>query len=45
MNMRRGIFAATLCVVALLAGWEARAEIRVVTDRNGEYRETRILVP
>jgi hypothetical protein len=45
MIMRRGLFAATLALVALSFGLESRAEIRVVTDRNGDYRETRILMP
>jgi len=43
--MRRGIFAVAFGMLALLTGWEARAEVRVVTDRDGQYRETRILMP
>lgn len=41
--MRRGVVATSLCLVALMITSAASAEVRALTDRSGEYRETRVL--
>lgn len=41
--MRRGLTFATLCLLALAFGLEARGEVRVTTDRRGQYRRTQVI--
>ena len=41
--MRKHLVFTAACVMVLTLGQEARAEVRVITDRNGGYLETRVL--
>jgi len=42
--MRRALIVATLCLSALGLSFQARAEVRAVTDRDGNYVMTRVLL-
>lgn len=41
--MRRDFMVTALCLLILVSSFPALAEVRVVTDRHGEYKVTRVL--
>ncbi len=42
--MRRDWLVTALCLLALVVSVQAIAEVRVITDRNGAYETTRVLL-
>lgn len=43
MTMQRRVFVTVIGLLAFAAGFEAMAEVRVVTSRNGDYRGTQVV--